>query len=849
LQKMVYRLGFVLVLLIAFWLRVTDLQHIPPGLHRDEAKKIDRSWRILNGYGLPLYFEDIPEPFDVIIRSTVYYPFAGLTPFTARLFSGLLNVLTVAATIAAARALYKNHSQRELIALIAGLALAVLPAYVVIGRAPYRANWIPLASMLALTALIQGWRSRKLLYFIAAGAFTAVAAMMYLGGLFFPIAMGLVVVVMLVARRVKARLDPAPITLIWLNLIGMGVAFGVVMLPWVYLYVRIPGWLTWRLNEAQRWGFDPLESPRNFVRGWQEALSPIYLANTYYEPVYNPYTTAFFNPPLLALLVIGLLMSLWHWRRRVYLVPLVVGLVMLLPAVLSGQPARAIRLVGVFAPLSLLVGLGAGTLMAWLAAEGSKPQALKILGGVGVALLLIFSPLYTAYHVRYHFTEQPELVADPNDDVSLAAYYHLAERDLYQHIRESEVPVYLPLGHLDTEVGSAFTHADGFPITRAFDPEAGEVLPPGEILLPANAQLGLPGYGEVMQYAMLIPQSGQMVVLPPLPRDEALALVEQVEREGQLLLNDAGWQIGHVLMTTEGDNPFEMIRTRTASAGVSLQNQPLGVFDNNLELVAIDSERPLTSGVWTPVTLYWRLREKTGQDYFATLQLWDFSGQSRGVTDHAIWRFVYPTPMWMPGKIVAETRWIQLFEDAPSGGYRFALKVYTHPGPVNTSVQALDNASQQNEWLLVGRTAVNPVEFILLENAQMVDASLGEDIRLTGYTLSSPLDDLSSEDELTVTLIWEAVNPPPEDYTIFVHLLDEDGNLIAQQDAQPLDGIYPTGTWAAGEQISTSHTLALPDNSPPAARVAAGMYRWPSLERLPVVQDGESNEDNAVELR
>ena len=56
------------------------------------------------------------------------------------------------------------------------------------------------------------------------------------------------------------------------------------------------------------------------------------------------------------------------------------------------------------------------------------------------------------------------------------------------------------------------------------------------------------------------------------------------------------------------------------------------------------------------------------------------------------------------------------------------------------------------------------------------------------------------------------------DWTVFVHLQDEVGNLIAQDDAQPVRGDYPTSFWEMDEAVADEHLLVLPEG------LAAGRY-------------------------
>ncbi len=78
-------------------------------------------------------------------------------------------------------------------------------------------------------------------------------------------------------------------------------------------------------------------------------------------------------------------------------------------------------------------------------------------------------------------------------------------------------------------------------------------------------------------------------------------------------------------------------------------------------------------------------------------------------------------------------------------------------------------------------------------------------------------------DGITLTLDWAAPQTPAEDLSVFVHLLDDAGALLAQADqSAPVYGWRPLTGWGAGEVVRDVYAL------PPAARtgtVRYGLYR------------------------
>lgn len=82
-----------------------------------------------------------------------------------------------------------------------------------------------------------------------------------------------------------------------------------------------------------------------------------------------------------------------------------------------------------------------------------------------------------------------------------------------------------------------------------------------------------------------------------------------------------------------------------------------------------------------------------------------------------------------------------------------------------------------------------------------------------------------------VELVWMTWQSPADRYTVSVSLLDE-GRPVAQDDAEPGDGYYPTNLWRPGDAVLSRHTLALPDETLRDPTLTIGVYIWPTMEQL-----------------
>jgi len=106
------------------------------------------------------------------------------------------------------------------------------------------------------------------------------------------------------------------------------------------------------------------------------------------------------------------------------------------------------------------------------------------------------------------------------------------------------------------------------------------------------------------------------------------------------------------------------------------------------------------------------------------------------------------------------------------------------------------------------------------------NVDFAQQIKLVGADLNSASDNLS------LNLYWQALTQPEHAYTVFVHVLDAQGKLIAQQDNMPVHDQLLTSCWQPGEQVTDPYTIALPASSSSAASIEVGLYRLDTGERL-----------------
>jgi len=93
---------------------------------------------------------------------------------------------------------------------------------------------------------------------------------------------------------------------------------------------------------------------------------------------------------------------------------------------------------------------------------------------------------------------------------------------------------------------------------------------------------------------------------------------------------------------------------------------------------------------------------------------------------------------------------------------------------------------------------------------------------------------LLPESSVDITLVWRAERETPASYRVFVHLIDEAGQIVAQSDSEPANWRRPTTGWLPGEIILDEHSLALPEDLPDGPlSLRVGLYDPDTGRRLP----------------
>ncbi|MCA9922480.1 MAG: hypothetical protein KC421_08915, partial [Anaerolineales bacterium] len=276
------------------------------------------------------------------------------------------------------------------------------------------------------------------------------------------------------------------------------------------------------------------------------------------------------------------------------------------------------------------------------------------------------------------------------------------------------------------------------------------------------------------------------------------------------------------------ERPFAPATAVSFKNGISLQGVEL----------AAGEVRP---GHVVPMTLYWQTDNEAvaGQDLSYKLLIRHPSGEILREVDGK------PGPDWLeqwPADVVMRQ---------PTGLY---FPPDTPPGRYLLSWQLTDGdlivpgrpfwRPWRSDSVRLGEIEVVPwpLETTLPTDVNVIEAQFGDAIQLYGYTLTE-------NDTLHLTLYWLADTIPTQNYFVFVHLVDEAGNIVVQRDIIPVDGLRPTTGWRPNELLTDVHTLAVPDSLPDGIyALRVGLFEPNTFARPTVTYQGEAQADNQLEL-
>jgi hypothetical protein len=244
-------------------------------------------------------------------------------------------------------------------------------------------------------------------------------------------------------------------------------------------------------------------------------------------------------------------------------------------------------------------------------------------------------------------------------------------------------------------------------------------------------------------------------------------------------------------------------------------------FENVAELVnAAPVVLRAQPGEQVQYTLYWQARQPAERPLQVFLR--SISPDGAPLTSSAViatrQRAICSPPTGKPGQTWAETYILNIPEDAPPQTvYLLVAGLYESAALRPLTAQ---NTAGEEVLPIVGRLAIAGP----MAAAHNPPYRLGEHIGLGEPELAV------TESQIDLCLQWSALAEMDTNYTLFVHVLDDTGQIIAQHDSPPRRGDYPTSVWSVGESVSECLEMDLPRMP---EQISLGLY-GPDGTRLPI---------------
>ncbi|MBV8085961.1 MAG: glycosyltransferase family 39 protein [Chloroflexi bacterium] len=263
-----------------------------------------------------------------------------------------------------------------------------------------------------------------------------------------------------------------------------------------------------------------------------------------------------------------------------------------------------------------------------------------------------------------------------------------------------------------------------------------------------------------------------------------------------------------------GSASYIIVDNRPAVAALPSPDHPLSAtFGSALALDGYDLPTSVTTGATLPLAIHWRpVQPPAGQLVFFA-HLLDYTQKT---TLAELDQNGFPPQDWRGGEAVLSTFSLQLPASAAPGVYWIELGAYTDG-------QLRLRTSGGDDRLLLGPIVVagNPERgATALTDLGGVAGLLSDEVTRDG-------------DGLDVDLTWLPKHALDGDYSVFVHVLDPAGKLVAQSDGPPANGAWPAGYWLPNVPVDDKHHVALPPALPRGQyAVTVGLYRADTGQRL-----------------
>jgi 4-amino-4-deoxy-L-arabinose transferase-like glycosyltransferase len=762
----------ITILLVAFFMRVYELNRFPRGPFSDEAAAVILAGEVATGQSLPIFitaYTGHEVLFYYLSAPVMWLMETGI--LALRLTSALVGVATVAVTYLLARELFDDEPiiESRWVGLFATALAATSFWHISISRYGYRAITLPLIQSLTLLALWRGLRRSSRRWMIVSGMFCGLIAYTYLSSRIVPVALAIVLLLILIAERKRWRLRLAQLV------VFLTIAL-VVFAPLGIFFVTHPETFAMRMTQVSVFAEgSPWQSivVRNTLRALEVFTSrgdPMWRYGLPNLPMFQgPLALAFYAG--LIVIFLRLLRPSGLLGRVRYALILVWPLVMLIPTILSDpiEVPHNLRALGILPLTFFIPALGLVAAIGLLKRMVQSERAMTAAATAVFALTLGVSSINTFENYFVRWGPAPRMYYDNNEDIADMARY-------LDSLPDDGRPFYV--GAPD------YRHPTVAAVSRSY----------GRIKWMLGAELFAFAPGPAV-YAW--PHAS-------MPDDWWLARFFPPESRVKQGLGPDGdvAYIVHALDHAPEISP----------------SHPLSVtFGGVIQAIGYDVLRDRPSGGRTDVAVYWRvLRKPDRGDYSEFITLSD----AWGITWGQGGSFAYPSEQWSPGEIITERVRVQTDEGTPPGN-TYTLNVGWWSASTGQRLPATDAQGRfAGTTIAVGPVTVTRRIRPLDVSTVNISHRLPSDNDFGGLALLGfdqwPASVRQGESEF-VTLYWQARSTPLPDRQVTLQLRGSDRRVTVLLRGGPVHGTYPTSQWEKDEFIADRLALRIPPDMLPGS--------------------------------
>ncbi|MDM8528673.1 glycosyltransferase family 39 protein [Anaerolineales bacterium HSG24] len=773
--------SIILILLIAFALRVIALADIPPGLSHDEAANGIAALEVLQQGKRPIFFEINKgiEPLIIYLEALAFYAF-GIGPFQLRLVNLFCGMLTVALTYPLTHRLFNRR-----VATMSMVGVAVSFWAIFVSRLTLRAVLLPPLLLLTLywlwLALTTSHR-RALLYWVLSGLAAGVSMYTYLASRFIP----LIVLTMFVVQQIlSCRTMPRKEA--WLGLLLHLTIWGIIFTPLATYYWQNQESFSHRANQvttiphALNGEFGPMLKNSLRTLGmltFEGDETDRYNLNR--RPVFDWLNGLFFYLGLVVLIrrvsesasqrvnesaiqrdgLRALLLLSWLFF-------------MLMPDFITDDSPHFLRTIGTLPVIYMVWAVGIGRFGEWANmrmgeyANGRASDSAKLKSSARYAqqlvallplFLLILMFIHTSYDYFYRWANAPEARYIYGADIAgIARFVKQNPSDTLTVISAEYYQDLDPFRYQIEWHGSP-------PFTLWFDGQQSIAFSPPELNVSPRYFFS----------ASAPPAKAWLPFLEDIP--------------------------------DQSGSDFTLYRPdMTALQNQLRQQTPLGVTINNeVTLLGYQVLGEVMSGGKFQVLLSWQAISglPPGTDYSFLVRMWDSQGHLWSEADG----LGYAPDNWQPGVQGLQLLTLRLPLDLPPQPYYLTAELLNRqtgqPLPSSTGERSVSLGG------LLGQLheRAKSIEPEGLPHARL--AVTGESLALRGYQIANRT--VSANERLSLTLHWQVVEQPTSDNQLEFYLLDDTGYVVYTWPfVEPINGAWPTNQWPTDYWVQNRISLPI----------------------------------------